>query len=51
MSNISASGHTIVNQGEADKILLSNNNDKREMIEDALGLRIYHLRIKESEKN
>lgn len=50
MSNISASGHTIVNQGEADKILLSNNNDKREMIEDALGLRIYHLRIKESEK-
>ncbi len=50
MSNISASGHTIVNQGEADKILLSNNNEKREMIEDALGLRIYHIRIKDGEK-
>ncbi|MEI6352563.1 MAG: AAA family ATPase [Candidatus Nomurabacteria bacterium] len=50
MANISASGHTIVNQGEADRILLSNNNDRREMIEDALGLRIYHMRIKEGEK-
>lgn len=50
MANISAAGHTIVNQGEADRILLSNNNDRREMIEDALGLRIYHMRIKEGEK-
>lgn len=50
MANISASGHTIVNQGEADRILLSNNIDRREMIEDALGLRIYHMRIKEGEK-
>lgn len=47
MANISASGHTIVNQGEADRILLSNNIERREMIEDALGLRIYHIRIKE----
>jgi chromosome segregation protein len=50
MAHISAAGHTIVNQGEADRILLSNNNDRREMIEDALGLRIYHMRIKEGEK-
>lgn len=50
MANISAAGHTIVNQGEADRILLSNNNERREMIEDALGLRIYHMRIKEGEK-
>lgn len=50
MANISASGHTIVNQGEADRILLSNNIERREMIEDALGLRIYHIRIKEGEK-
>ncbi|MBP9766139.1 MAG: AAA family ATPase, partial [Candidatus Pacebacteria bacterium] len=50
MANISASSHTIVNQGEADRILLSNNTDRREMIEEALGLRIYHMRIKEGEK-
>lgn len=50
MANISAAGHTIVNQGEADRILLSNNSERREMIEDALGLRIYQMRIKEGEK-
>ena len=50
MANISASSHTIVNQGEADRILLSNNTDRREMIEEALGLRIYHMRIKDGEK-
>ena len=50
LANISTAGHTMVNQGEADRILLSNNQDRKEMIEDALGLRIYHIRIKESEK-
>ncbi len=50
MANISAASHTIVNQGEADRVLLSNNGDRREMIEEALGLRIYHMRIKEGEK-
>lgn len=50
MANISVAGHTIVNQGEADRILLSNNSERREMIEDALGLRIYQMRIKEGEK-
>lgn len=50
MANISAASHTIVNQGEADRILLSNNSDRREMIEEALGLRIYHMRIKDGEK-
>ncbi|MEA4910679.1 Chromosome partition protein Smc [bioreactor metagenome] len=50
MANISAAGHTIVNQGEADRILLSNNFERREMIEDALGLRIYQMRIKEGER-
>lgn len=50
MANISVAGHTIVNQGEADRILLSNNFERREMVEDALGLRIYQMRIKEGEK-
>lgn len=50
MANISVAGHTIVNQGEADRVLLANSSERREMIEDALGLRIYHMRIKEGEK-
>jgi chromosome segregation protein len=50
LAQISAAGHTIINQGEADKILLSNNKERREILEEALGLRIYHMRIKESEK-
>lgn len=50
MVNISVAGHTIVNQGEADRVLLANSSERREMIEDALGLRIYHMRIKEGEK-
>jgi len=50
LAQISSAGHTIINQGEADKILLSNNKERREILEEALGLRIYHVRIKESEK-
>lgn len=50
LAQISTTGHSIINQGETDKILLSNNKDRRDIIEESLGLRIYHLRIKESEK-
>ncbi|HVY35701.1 MAG TPA: AAA family ATPase [Candidatus Paceibacterota bacterium] len=47
--NIGASGHHIISQGEADSILRVNTRDRREMLEEALGLKIYHFRIKESE--
>ncbi len=47
--NIGASGHHIISQGEADGILRASPRDRREMLEDALGLKIYHYRIKESE--
>jgi chromosome segregation protein len=47
--NIGASGHHIISQGEADGILRANTKDRREILEDALGLKIYHYRIKESE--
>lgn len=46
--NIGTSSHHIISQGEADSILRANARDRRELLEDALGLRIYHYRIKES---
>ncbi|PIR68223.1 hypothetical protein COU49_02275, partial [Candidatus Nomurabacteria bacterium CG10_big_fil_rev_8_21_14_0_10_35_16] len=48
--NIGSSGHHIISQGEADRILNANSRDRREMIEDALGLKIYQYKIKESER-
>ncbi|OHA79905.1 MAG: hypothetical protein A2747_01645 [Candidatus Yonathbacteria bacterium RIFCSPHIGHO2_01_FULL_44_41] len=48
--HIGASGHHIISQGEADRILNSSAKDRRAMIEDALGLKIFHWKISESEK-
>ena len=47
-AGIGSSSHTIINQGEADRILLSSPKDRKEALEDALGLRVYHMRIGES---
>jgi len=48
--NIGSSGHHIISQGEADRILNANAKEKKEMVEDALGLKIYQYKIKESER-
>jgi chromosome segregation protein len=48
--HIGASGHHIISQGEADRILNATPRDRRAMIEDALGLKVYHWKIAESEK-
>jgi chromosome segregation protein len=48
--NIGSSGHHIISQGEADRILNASAKDRKEMVEDALGLRIYQYKIKESER-
>lgn len=48
--HIGSSGHHIISQGEADRILNSSSRDRREMIEEALGLKIYQYKIKESER-
>jgi len=48
--HIGASGHHIISQGEADRILSANTKDRRGMVEDALGLRMYQYRIRESER-
>lgn len=48
--NIGSSGHHIISQGEADRILNASPRDRREMVEDALGLKVYQYKIKESER-
>lgn len=48
--NIGSSGHHIISQGEADRVLNASNKDRRIMIEDALGLKVYQYRIRESER-
>lgn len=50
VANIGPSGHHIISQGEADRILTSNPKERREMIEDALGLKVYQFKKIESEK-
>lgn len=47
-AGIGGSAHTIINQGEADRILLATPKDRKEALEDALGLRMYHMRLNES---
>ncbi|MEK7140565.1 MAG: AAA family ATPase [Patescibacteria group bacterium] len=48
--NIGSSGHHIISQGEADRILNASPRDLRKIIEDALGLKIYQYKIRESER-
>jgi chromosome segregation protein len=49
-AHIGSTGHHIISQGEADKILSANIRERREMIEDALGLKIYHYKKEESQR-
>ena len=48
--NIGSSGHHIISQGEADRILSANLKERREMVEDALGLKIYRYKVRDSER-
>ncbi len=49
-AHIGASGHHIISQGEADRILNANIRERREMIEDALGLKLYQYKKLESQR-
>ncbi|HMO78520.1 MAG TPA: chromosome segregation SMC family protein [Candidatus Paceibacterota bacterium] len=49
-ANIGSTGHHIISQGEADRILTANAKERREMIEDALGLKIYQYKRLEAER-
>ena len=48
--SLGVSSHHIISQGEADRILNANIYERREMIEDALGLRTYQYKKLESER-
>lgn len=49
-ANIGSTGHHIISQGEADRILAAGPKERREMIEDALGLKLYQLKKQETER-
>lgn len=48
--SLGTSSHHIINQNEADRILGASPKERKEMVEDALGLRVFHWKIAESEK-
>lgn len=49
-AHIGASGHHIISQGEADKIISASAKDRKSMVEDALGLKLYQYKRLESER-
>jgi len=49
-ANIGETGHHIISQGEADRILLASPRDRRSMLEDALGLKIYEFKKQEASR-
>ncbi len=49
-AHIGASGHHIISQGEADKIISASARDRKGMVEDALGLKLYQFKRAESER-
>lgn len=49
-ANVGPSGHHIISQGEADRLLNSNQKERRGILEDALGLRHYQMKKLESER-
>lgn len=42
--------HNIIGQGEVDRIIMATPRERREMLEEALGLRIYQLKKNETER-
>ncbi len=49
-ANIGSSGHHIISQGEADRILNASIKERKEILEDALGLRIFQYKKMESQR-
>ncbi len=49
-ANIGGSGYQIISQGEADRILNASPRERREMVEDALGLKLYQHKKVESQR-
>ncbi|MFW0871188.1 MAG: chromosome segregation SMC family protein [Patescibacteria group bacterium] len=49
-ANIGSSGHHIISQGEADKILTLSARDRKGLVEEALGLKVYTIKKQEAER-
>ncbi len=49
-AHIGSTGHHIISQGEADKVVSATPKERKAMIEDALGLKIYQYKKQESER-
>ena len=47
-ANIGETGHHIISQGEADRILLASPKERRAMLEDALGLKVFEFKKQEA---
>ncbi|MEK7150978.1 MAG: AAA family ATPase [Patescibacteria group bacterium] len=47
---LGATQHHIISQGEVDRILWASLADRQEMIEEALGLKEFHLKQREAER-
>lgn len=50
LAGIGQSVHTIISQGEADSILSSSKEERKNIIADAIGLKVLENRLKESNK-
>lgn len=52
LSNIGlgTSFHHIISQGEADRILSASPKERKQMLEDALGLKLYQMRKQEADR-
>lgn len=49
-ANIGETGHHIISQGEADRILMAAPRERRAMLEDALGLKAFEFKKQEAER-
>jgi len=49
-ANIGSSGHHIISQGEADKILSISPKDRKNVLEEALGLKAFVMKKRESQR-
>lgn len=49
-ANIGETGHHIISQGEADRILVAAPRERRAMLEDALGLKLFEFKKQEALK-
>lgn len=49
-AHIGSSGHHIISQGEADRILNASISERKSILEEALGLKIYQYKKEEGER-